>query len=221
MDKRTLRREIGEKKRTLSGAEIERRSAALAAKLYETAQYRQAASLYAYLSYNQEVRTRPIIERAWADGKRVAAPKVFGDEMRFIWIDSFEQVAPRGPFGIEEPLADGPVADDARAGSDARAGLRQGWTSRRLRRRLLRPVSCGASRPPPGGAVLRFPAVRPVGDGSARRARAPGHRGFLNGRRLKKRSSIGTYTKHTMPDVKPPLYRLDPPCMAGMLVTRQ
>ena len=115
MDKRTLRREIGEKKRALSGAEIERRSAALAAKLYETAQYRQAASLYAYLSYNQEVRTRPIIERAWADGKRVAVPKVFGDEMRFIWIDSFEQVAPRGPFGIEEPLADAPVADDARA----------------------------------------------------------------------------------------------------------
>ena len=29
--------------------------------------------------------------------------------------DSLEQVAPRGPFGIEEPLADGPVADDARA----------------------------------------------------------------------------------------------------------
>ena len=114
MDKKALRREIGAKKRALSAAEIESRSAALAEKLYATPQYQQARSLYAYLSFNQEVRTNPIIERAWADGKRVAVPKVIGDEMRFIWLDSFDQLG-LGYFGIAEPIEDGPVADDETA----------------------------------------------------------------------------------------------------------
>ena len=115
MDKKALRREIGAKKRALSAAEIESRSAILAEKLFSTAQYRDCKSLYAYLSFNQEVRTNPIIERAWADGKRVAVPKVVGDEMVFIWIDSFEGLAPQGAFHILEPIEDGPVADDEKA----------------------------------------------------------------------------------------------------------
>jgi len=115
MDKKALRREIGAKKRALSAAEIESRSAILADKLYKTTQYRDCQSLYAYLSFNQEVHTNPIIERAWTDGKRVAVPKVAGDEMVFIWIDSFEGLAPQGAFHIMEPIEDGPVADDERA----------------------------------------------------------------------------------------------------------
>ena len=115
MDKKALRREIGAKKRALSAAEIESRSAILADKLYKTTQYRDCQSLYAYLSFNQEVRTNPIIQRAWADGKRVAVPKVVGNEMVFIWIDSFEGLAPQGAFHIMEPIEDGPVADDEKA----------------------------------------------------------------------------------------------------------
>ena len=111
MDKRELRRIIGEKKRALSAREIEQRSAALAEKLFQTDTYRWARSLYGYLSFNQEVRTRPILQRAWADGKRVAVPKVIGDEMHFIWLGSFDDLS-EGRFGILEPTADGPVADD-------------------------------------------------------------------------------------------------------------
>ncbi len=115
MDKRALRREIGEKKRVLTAREIGTRSAVLAEKLFSTPQYRQVKSLYAYLSFNQEVRTRPIIERAWADGKRVAVPKVVGGDIVFIWIDSFDALAPLGTFNIPEPVSDGPVADDPSA----------------------------------------------------------------------------------------------------------
>ncbi len=115
MDKKALRREIGAKKRALSAAEIESRSAILAEKLFSTAQYRDCKSLYAYLSFNQEVRTNPIIEQAWTNGKRVAVPKVVEDEMVFIWIDSFEGLAPQGAFHIMEPIEDGPVADDEKA----------------------------------------------------------------------------------------------------------
>ena len=115
MDKKALRREIGAKKRALSSADIEARSAVLAAKLYETPQYKSAKSLYAYLSFNQEVRTEPIIRRAWAEGKRVAVPKVFGDEMVFIWIESFDNLTPQGAFHILEPIENGPVANDETA----------------------------------------------------------------------------------------------------------
>ena len=115
MDKKALRREIGAKKSALTPDEIERRSAILADRLFDTPQYRGCRALYAYLSFNQEVRTNPIIERAWADGKRVAVPKVIGDEMVFIWIDNFDNLAPQGAFNITEPIEDGPVADDATA----------------------------------------------------------------------------------------------------------
>ena len=115
MDKKALRREIGAKKRALTPEQIETRSSILADRLYKTPQYRDCGSLYAYLSFNQEVRTNPIIERAWADGKRVAVPKVVGDEMIFIWIDSFENMAPQGAYGITEPIENGPVADDETA----------------------------------------------------------------------------------------------------------
>ena len=115
MNKKALRREIGAMKAALTPEQVEQRSAVLAQRLYETEQYRDCRSLYAYLSFNQEVRTNPIIERAWADGKRVAVPKVMGSEMVFIWIDSFEGLAPQGAFHIMEPIGDGPVADDERA----------------------------------------------------------------------------------------------------------
>ena len=114
MDKSMLRRTIGEKKRAMTAREIDTRSAALAEALFSAEQWRKADALYAYLSFNQEVRTRPVIERAWADGKRVAVPKIVGGEMRFIWISDFGHLR-RSAFGVEEPEADGPIAQDGRA----------------------------------------------------------------------------------------------------------
>lgn len=114
MDKRALRRIIGEKKRAMTAREIEKKSERLAELLFESAAYREAKSLYAYIAFNQEVRTRPIIARAWADGKRVAVPKVADGAMRFIWLDGFDRLA-EGCFGVEEPVDDAPVADDATA----------------------------------------------------------------------------------------------------------
>ena len=111
LDKKALRREIGQKKRAMTAAQIEDYSRELAGRLYETEYYKEAKSIYCYLPYNQEVRTWPILARAKADGKRVAVPKVYGDVMRFLWLDDFAQVA-EGAYGIPEPVFDEPVADD-------------------------------------------------------------------------------------------------------------
>ena len=114
MDKHEIRSTIREKKRLLTQEQIEAASAELATLLRQLPAYRQARSLYAYLSYNQEVRTLPILRAAQADGKRVAVPKVFGKTMRFLWLDDLGAIAP-GYCDIPEPIADAPEADDKTA----------------------------------------------------------------------------------------------------------
>lgn len=114
MDKKALRKEIREKKRAMTVRQIEEASKQLGILFAETAQYKEAKTIYGYLPYNQEVRTVPILQKAIADGKRVAVPKVYGEEMRFIYMTDLTQVE-NGYAGIPEPIADGPVADDARA----------------------------------------------------------------------------------------------------------
>ena len=114
MDKKALRRAIRARKSAMTQAQIEAASADLAAKLFDHPAYRRAKALYGYLSYNQEVRTAAILERAQRDGKRVAVSKVYGDEMKFLWLDDLAAVAP-GAYNIPEPVADGPVADDPAA----------------------------------------------------------------------------------------------------------
>lgn len=111
MNKKELRSAIREKKRAMSEELILRKSSALKDKFLATDAYRQAAAIYGYLPYNQEVRTVPILEQALRDGKKVAVPKVYGDDMKFIYLDDLSRVA-KGYAGIPEPIDDGPVADD-------------------------------------------------------------------------------------------------------------
>ena len=114
MNKKELRNLIRQRKRAMTPEEIESRSASLAEKFYETEHYRNAKTIYGYLPYNQEVRTVPMLERALADGKIVAVPKCYGEEMRFILMDDLSKVE-KGYAGIPEPIADGPVAEDETA----------------------------------------------------------------------------------------------------------
>ena len=114
MNKTELRRMIREKKRGMSPEEIEEKSRALGRLLAESELYRQAQTIYGYLPYNQEVRTVPMLEQAIRDGKRVAVPKCYGDEMRFIYMTDLSLVE-KGYAGIPEPVADEPVADDETA----------------------------------------------------------------------------------------------------------
>lgn len=114
MDKKALRAHIREQKRAMTEAQIEEKSAAIATWFLNGEPYQAAKTIYGYLSYNQEVRTLPILEQALRDGKQVAVPKVFGDTMRFITITDLSAVE-KGYAGIPEPIADGPVANDPTA----------------------------------------------------------------------------------------------------------
>ena len=114
MDKKALRAAIRQQKRAMTEEQIVSKSEKLGRLLAENELYKNTKTFYGYLPYNQEVRTVPMLEQALRDGKRVAVPKCYGEEMKFIYMDDLSQVAP-GYAGIPEPIADGPVADDLTA----------------------------------------------------------------------------------------------------------
>ena len=111
MDQKELRSTIRERKRAMTEEEIASRSEKLGQLFAQSEAYKAAKTIYGYLPYNQEVRTVPMLEQALKDGKRVAVPKVYGDEMKFLYLDDLSQVE-KGYAGIPEPIADEPVADD-------------------------------------------------------------------------------------------------------------
>lgn len=114
MDKKKLRQQIREQKRAMTAAQIEEKSRLLGLKFLSSEAYRKAEALYGYMPYNQEVRTVPILEQALRDGKRVAVPKVYGDEMRFLYVTDLSHME-KSEYGIPEPIADEPVAEDRNA----------------------------------------------------------------------------------------------------------
>lgn len=149
MDKAEVRRHISAMKRALTQQQIKDASGRLGLLLASCPLYQQANTLYGYLPFNQEVQTIPILNRALAEGKRVAVPKVYGDEMRFIYITDLTQIKP-GFKGIPEPVMDEPVADDPMAlvlipglafdTQGHRVGYGGGFYDRFLKREALHPT---------------------------------------------------------------------------------
>lgn len=64
--------------------------------------YKAAKTVFVYASYKSEVETKELIQGALCQGKRVAVPKVNGEEMDFYEITSWEELFP-GYQGILEP----------------------------------------------------------------------------------------------------------------------
>ena len=115
MNKKEMRAIIRAKKRAMTESQIVSASARLGEQFRACELYQNAKTIYGYLPYNQEVRTVPMLEQAIRDGKAVAVPKCYGEEMRFIYIRDFEKEVAPGYANIPEPIADGPVADDTTA----------------------------------------------------------------------------------------------------------
>ena len=111
MDKQSLRKKIREQKRAMTPEQIEKTSEKLGELFCASELYRNAKTIYGYLPYNQEVRTVPMLQRALDEGKKVAVPKVCGDEMRFLYLTDLSRVEV-GYCGIPEPIHDAPLGSD-------------------------------------------------------------------------------------------------------------
>jgi len=109
--KRALRQQIRQLLEALPPEELTRRSAAACALVCEQPEYRQADVLMLFLSTPHEVDTSQLAIRAWADQKRVLAPRVTWDQRRMlpIEIQSLATGVEVGYMGIREPVEGMPV----------------------------------------------------------------------------------------------------------------
>ena len=102
--------------------------------VFASKRFKAAETVFVYASYKSEVETKEIIQGALRSGKRVAAPKVYGEEMFFYTINSWEELFP-GYQGILEPQNEGrepvvPAKNDVMLVPGAvfdRAGARIGY----------------------------------------------------------------------------------------------
>lgn len=78
----------------------------ITARITEHPFFQEAAQIFCYVSFREEVETEGILQAAWASGKRTAVPKVTGQHsMEFFYIDSMDELEP-GYQGILEPVTD-------------------------------------------------------------------------------------------------------------------
>lgn len=105
--KRELRAHFKQVRANLSAETRKAVDARIAANAAATETWQRAETVLAYLSVGDEVDTRALIERAWNEGKTVAAPRCVPRTRLLQWhrIESFDGLQ-ASRFGIEEPPDD-------------------------------------------------------------------------------------------------------------------
>lgn len=100
--KKDIRKCVLARRNCISKQEWEEKSRLICEKVVTHPFFLDSNVIYCYVDYRNEVSTRAIIETAWEQGKKVAVPKVLGDEMEFYYIHSYEDLE-EGYKGILEP----------------------------------------------------------------------------------------------------------------------
>lgn len=80
-------------------------SAGLAERLRRWTSWRQASCVCVFSALADE----PDVLASWPEGKRVAMPRVEGDDLKFHWVASRGELRP-GRFGVFEPAVEAPDA---------------------------------------------------------------------------------------------------------------
>jgi 5-formyltetrahydrofolate cyclo-ligase len=109
-EKADIRRTVLLERGKLTKKELRLKSEAVCNRLKQSDEYKNSTILYIYMDFKNEVITRSIIEDAHKTGKKVAIPKIIGDEMYFYYIKSVSNLQ-KGYFGILEPETTMPAMD--------------------------------------------------------------------------------------------------------------
>lgn len=112
--KQVFRKLMLEQRKNMLLSDVEEKSKAIVSNILSTTEYKNADCIYAYISTRNEVDLANLIEAAWTDGKRIAVPRVCGQDMDFYYIDSFDDLS-KGNFGILEPAEHTEKADNKTA----------------------------------------------------------------------------------------------------------
>lgn len=101
--KSEIRKQTIRKRLLMSEEEVFEKSRMITKMVLELPEYFRADTIFCYVDFRKEVRTREIIEESWKRKKCVAVPKVEGDVMRFYQIQEWSDLI-TGCMGILEPV---------------------------------------------------------------------------------------------------------------------
>ena len=105
MKKEAVRKQMLSLRKNMTEQERKEKDARIRSRLYDTACFRRAECFFPFVSYGTEVDTRMILQRLLDEGKKVAVPKVYGQDMEFYVIHSFRELE-KGTMGILEPVTE-------------------------------------------------------------------------------------------------------------------
>jgi 5-formyltetrahydrofolate cyclo-ligase len=104
-----IRKQVLKTRFALPPAQRSSKSAEIEARLFGQSEFRSAAVIMFFASFQSEVETHHMIRRALAEGKRVVLPRVKGKELELLEIENYERDVAPGAWGIPEPERGRPV----------------------------------------------------------------------------------------------------------------
>lgn len=102
--KKKLRQRYRQIRSEVAKSQRIKESVAVCEHLFCTEAYQSAEVILSYLSYGSELRTETLLEQAFRDQKILAAPRINGNEMVFLQMDS-DTVFEKNSYGILEPVS--------------------------------------------------------------------------------------------------------------------
>ena len=106
MEKKEIRKKVFQVRKSSDPQELEKKSQLINQKIIELPAFQNADTIFVYMDCKGEVSVRPMLEAAWAMGKKTAAPKVTGPgTMKYYYITSYDDLAP-GYYDIPEPVTE-------------------------------------------------------------------------------------------------------------------
>ncbi len=106
--KQSIRKAILAQREQLTADARAAHSAAITGRLLQLPEYRQAGAVLGYMNFGAEFASELWVERALADGKRLALPKVnhHTNHLDLYWVDDLENQLAAGLWGIREPVVE-------------------------------------------------------------------------------------------------------------------
>lgn len=103
--KRKLRKEIREKRDSISIKDRKKRSKIIAEKFFDTVFYNYSNNILVYYPFGSEIDTTIIIRQALENNKRIILPKVYSRELKLYYVNKLSEQLERGKYGILEPIS--------------------------------------------------------------------------------------------------------------------
>jgi len=108
-DKKILRKEILAKRKNINTVEKEEKDRKILEKFYESKYYIEAKNIFIYISYDSEINTKGIINKALKDNKKIYVPRTefktrFMDAVEITSLDNVIE----SEYGILEPSIEEP-----------------------------------------------------------------------------------------------------------------